>query len=84
MKRTRNTLAPLVSALALTLAALPPATAAESGESSTRAANPCSGNPCGGSKRRRASAENPCSGNPCGGSKRRRATAENPCSGKSR
>lgn len=84
MKRTRNALAPLVSALAMTLSAVPAVATAQSAETPPRAANPCAGNPCGASKRRRAAAENPCAGNPCAGRSRRRGAGENPCAGKSR
>jgi hypothetical protein len=87
MKRTRNTLAPLVSALVLALGTVPAAAVAQSAEKPARAANPCAGNPCAGSKRR-SRADNPCAGNPCAGSKRRSRAdnpcAGNPCAGKSR
>jgi hypothetical protein len=86
MKRTRNTVAPLVSALALALGAVPAAVHAQAAETPARAANPCSGNPCAGAKRR-SRADNPCAGNPCAGKSRRRADnpcAGNPCAGKSR
>lgn len=87
MKHPRNTLAPLVSALALALGGVPVAAVAQSADTPARAANPCAGNPCAGSKRR-SRADNPCSGNPCAGSKRRSRAdnpcAGNPCAGKSR
>lgn len=87
MKHPRNTLAPLVTALALALGGVPVAAVAQSAETPARAANPSAGNPCAGSKRR-SRADNPCSGNPCAGSKRRsradNSCAGNPCAGKSR
>lgn len=83
MKRTRNNLAPLVSALAMTLLSVPVASVAQPAQVPARAANPCAGNPCAGAKRR-SRADNPCAGNPCAGKSRRRAGSENPCAGKSR
>ncbi len=61
MKRSRNALAPLVSALAMTLLTVPAAAVAQTAETPARAANPCAGNPCAGAKRRSRS-ENPCAG----------------------
>ena len=82
MTKRRNHLAPLVSALALSLTALVPATSARAADEPVRAANPCSGNPCAAGGKRRERSGNPCSGNPCAaGSKRRERGASNPCSG---
>lgn len=83
MQRSRKNLAPLVSALALALGAVPAATLAQAQDAPVRAGNPCAGNPCGGAKRR-ARADNPCAGNPCAGTKRRSRAEDNPCAGKSR
>ena len=86
MKHSRNNIGSLVSALAMTLLAVPAAPLALAADTQQKPAAPCAGGskPCAAGKRR-SRADKPCAGNPCAGRRKRGDADEaNPCAGKSR